>query len=60
MTEATTLPLRNPRTGLSGAALTPNALLDGDSVKIPQRADFAARQQTTIAALLGAGVLGND
>lgn len=46
--------------GLSGAALTPNALLDGDSVKIPQRADFAARQQATIAALLGAGVLGND
>ena len=46
--------------GLSGAALTPNALLDGDSVKIPQRADFAARQKATIEALQNAGVLGND
>lgn len=46
--------------GLAGTALQPNALLDGPTLKIPQRADFAARQQATIAALLGAGVLGND
>ena len=46
--------------GLANTALKPNALLDGDSLKIPQRADFAARQQATIDALKVAGVLGND
>lgn len=46
--------------GLGATALKPNALLDGDTLKIPQRADFAARQKATIEALLGAGVLGHD
>ncbi|KRG63733.1 nitrilase [Stenotrophomonas humi] len=46
--------------GLASTALKPNALLEGDTVKIPQRADFAARQKATLDALLSAGVLGND
>lgn len=46
--------------GLASTALKPNALLDGNSLKIPQRADFAARQKATLDALLSAGVLGND
>jgi len=46
--------------GLASTALKPNALLDGESLKIPQRADFAARQKATLDALLSAGVLGND
>ncbi|MGV8959770.1 MAG: nitrilase-related carbon-nitrogen hydrolase [Stenotrophomonas sp.] len=46
--------------GLATTGLKPNALLDGDVVKIPQRADFAARQKATIDALQAAGVLGND
>jgi predicted amidohydrolase len=54
------LPQAAITTGLETTALKPNALLDGDTVKIPQRADFAARQKATINALLTAGVLGND
>lgn len=46
--------------GLASTALKPNALLDGATVKIPQRADFAVRQKATIDALLSAGVVGND
>ena len=46
--------------GLAAAALAPNALLDGDAVRIPQRADFAKRQQATIDALRSAGVLADD
>ncbi|MNV57678.1 hypothetical protein D3C71_1500220 [compost metagenome] len=46
--------------GLASTALKPNALLEGDTVKIPQRADFAARQKATLDALLSAGVMGND
>ncbi len=46
--------------GLASTALKPNALLEGDVLKIPQRADFAARQKATLDALLNAGVLGND
>ncbi len=54
------LPQAAINAGLASTALKPNALLDGDTVKIPQRADFAARQKATIDALLSAGVLGND
>ena len=54
------LPQAAINAGLASTALKPNALLDGDNLKIPQRADFAARQQTTIEALKAAGVLGND
>ncbi len=46
--------------GLGSTALKANALLDGDALKIPQRADFAARQKATLDALLSAGVIGND
>ncbi len=54
------LPQAAINAGLASTALKPNALLDGNTVKIPQRADFAARQQATIEALKAAGVLGND
>ena len=54
------LPQAGISAGLGATALKPNALLDGDTLKIPQRADFAARQKATIEALLGAGVLGHD
>ena len=54
------LPQAAINAGLGNTALKPNALLDGDSLKIPQRADFAARQKATLDALLNAGVLGND
>jgi predicted amidohydrolase len=54
------LPQAAINAGLAPTALLPNALLDGDTVKIPQRADFAARQKATIEALQRAGVLGND
>ena len=54
------LPQAAINAGLASTALKPNALLDGDSLKIPQRADFAARQKATLDALLSAGVLGND
>lgn len=54
------LPQAAINVGLGSTALKPNALLDGDSLKIPQRADFAARQKATLDALLSAGVLGND
>ena len=54
------LPQAAINAGLGSAALKSNALLDGDSLKIPQRADFAARQKATLDALLSAGVLGND
>ena len=45
--------------GIAPAALPPNQLLDGDSHRIPQRADFAVRQQASIAALKSLGVI-ND
>lgn len=54
------LPQAAINAGLASTALKPNALLDGDTVKIPQRADFAARQKATIETLQNAGVLGND
>ena len=54
------LPQAAINAGVAPTALLPNALLDGDTVKIPQRADFAARQKATIEALQRAGVLGND
>ncbi|WP_442682854.1 nitrilase-related carbon-nitrogen hydrolase [Stenotrophomonas sp. JC08] len=54
------LPQAAINAGLASTALKPNALLQGDSLKIPQRADFAARQKATLEALLSAGVLGND
>lgn len=54
------LPQAAINAGLGSTAMKPNALLDGDSLKIPQRADFAARQKATLDALLNAGVLGND
>lgn len=54
------LPQAAINAGLATTALKPNALLDGDTVKIPQRADFAARQKATIDALKIAGVLAND
>ena len=54
------LPQAAIKAGLGSTALKPTALLDGDSLKIPQRADFAARQKATLDALLSAGVLGND
>lgn len=43
--------------GVAPAALAPNQLLDGESVRIPERAGFAARQQASIAALKSLGVL---
>lgn len=54
------LPQAAINAGLASTALKPNALLDGDTLKIPQRADFAARQKATLDALLSAGVIGND
>lgn len=54
------LPQAAINAGLATTALKPNALLDGDTLKIPQRADFAARQKATIDALKIAGVLAND
>ena len=54
------LPRAVIETGLAGSALAPNALLEGDGVRIPQRADFAARQQATIGALRRAGVLADE
>lgn len=46
--------------GLAPAPLAPNALLDGDAVTIPQRADFANRQRANIEFLKSSGVLGDD
>ena len=43
--------------GVQPAALLPNQLLENGSHTIPQRADFAARQQASIAALKSLGVL---
>ena len=43
--------------GVAPAALAPNQLLQGGTHTIPQRADFAARQQASIAALKSLGVL---
>ncbi|MFT4256937.1 MAG: nitrilase-related carbon-nitrogen hydrolase [Pseudoxanthomonas sp.] len=43
--------------GLAQTALPPNQLLDGEAIRIPQRADFAARQQAGIAKLKAMGVL---
>ncbi len=54
------LPQAAINAGLASTALKPNALLEGDTLKIPQRADFAARQKATLDALLSAGVIGND
>jgi len=54
------LPQAAINAGLASTALKPNALMDGETLKIPQRADFAARQKATLDALLSAGVLGND
>ncbi len=54
------LPQAAIRAGLGETALKPNALLDGENVTIPQRADFAARQKATIQSLLQNGVLGDD
>lgn len=54
------LPQAAINAGLASTALKANALLDGDTLKIPQRADFAARQKATLDALLSAGVIGND
>ena len=54
------LPQAAINAGLSEVALKPNALLDGDNLKIPQRMDFLARQQTTIDALKAAGVFGDE
>ncbi len=45
--------------GLEPAPMAPNALLDGGQLQIPERADFARRQGSVIAALREAGVLGN-
>lgn len=46
--------------GLATAALRPNALLEDGQVKVPQRADFAARQKAVIASLCDMGVLAVD
>ena len=54
------LPRAAMEAGLAGSPLAPNALLEGDGVRIPQRADFAARQKATIDALRRAGVLADD
>ncbi len=54
------LPRAVMEAGQAGSALAPNALLDGDAVRIPQRADFAARQKATIEALRRAGVLADE
>ena len=54
------LPQAAINAGLSETAVKPNGLLEGQRIKIPQRADFAARQKASIDALIGAGVLGND
>ncbi len=43
--------------GIAPKALAPNQLLDGAQVRIPQRSDFAARQQASIAALAKLGVI---
>ena len=43
--------------GVQPAALLPNQLLENGRHTIPQRADFAARQQASIAALKSLGVL---
>ena len=54
------LPRAAMEAGLAGSPLAPNALIEGDGVRIPQRADFAARQKATIDALRRAGVLADD
>lgn len=46
--------------GLAPASLEPDALLADGQTIIPQRADFARRQQSTIEKLTEAGVLGDD
>lgn len=43
--------------GVAPAALPPNQLLDGEGLRIPQRADFAARQRASIERLQALGVL---
>lgn len=43
--------------GVAPAALPPNQLLDGSDVRVPERADFAARQRASIERLQAAGVL---
>lgn len=54
------LPQGVMREGLADTALKPNGFLEGDSVKVPQRADFASRQRAAIDVLVDAGVLGDD
>ncbi|MEO6925088.1 MAG: nitrilase-related carbon-nitrogen hydrolase [Rhodanobacter sp.] len=52
------LPRAAIEAGLAPAPLQPNALLTDGQLRIPDRAEFAQRQRTTIAALKSAGVLG--
>lgn len=43
--------------GVAPNALAPNQLLDGDQVRVPERADFAARQKASIDRLKMQGVV---
>lgn len=54
------LPQAAIRAGLADTVLKPDGFMTGAEVRIPERADFAARQKQAIEALQGAGVLGND
>lgn len=54
------LPQEVLRAGLSETVLKPNAFLDDEQARVPQRGEFAARQKAAIDALVSAGVLEND
>lgn len=54
------LPQAAIRAGLADTALKPDGFMAGAELRIPERADFAARQKQAIEALQGAGVLGHD
>jgi len=51
------LPQAAIQAGLADTRHLPNALRDGDTFKVPQRAEFTARQRAVIDALQQAGVL---